>query len=674
MAVSYNNGRYRSEISQEEIAKDLATEMARLSPVERSAFEQIMKEMQQSSKSKTLQTLFNLEYKSPPVDLRTFVYDPEYLGETCDVLYPKLFNDLHELFGGAYQECILSGSIGWGKSYLASIGICYIIYLISLLRDPQKSLGLSSGSTIDIVVFSTTEELARKVAFDNIVSKINASPYFAKNFPYRETKKELTFPNNVRVAPRSTNGESALGLNVYAFFLDEADFMGQKKTKNTVNGDVDKAESIYNIIKRRMKSRFQRQGKLPGMMFVVSSKNTSDSFSARLIKQSMNDTTVFVRDYATWDVKPEHYFSSGWFHVLVGNEQIESKILSKEEAEQYLKEGAPEGCVFIKVPEDFRADFVRDLEGSCKDLAGIAVISVSPFIQKRDTIIKAVNLGKQMYGPSFTHPFTSISFESGSNDRIIWDRLVTHASPRDFLGRVGQVWQPIRNPGATRNIHIDPSFTNDCTGFCMAHVSGYKNVIRRAGDGTEYRERAPVYVVDLVLQITPPTGGEIMMGDVRQFVYDLSDHGFIIGQITSDTYQSRDGLQILSQKGYSASTLSVDKTTDPYDNLKLALYEERLLMYDYQPLKDELIALQRDVVKRKIDHPPNGSKDLGDALAGCLFSLSQVSIADPLPILKSSTSTGPMVSEYGAPLSEDNNWHDVMPAIFIGGRGFGEEE
>ena len=69
----------------------------------------------------------------------------------------------------------------------------------------------------------------------------------------------------------------------------------------------------------------------------------------------------------------------------------------------------------------------------------------------------------------------------------------------------------------------------------------------------------------------------------------------------------------------------------------------------------------------------HNSKDTADALAGCLFSLSMVSAAEPLPILKTSTSTGPMISEYGAPMSDTDKWHDLMPPIFIGGRGFGED-
>ena len=49
------------------------------------------------------------------------------------------------------------------------------------MRNPQKSLGLAPGSKISGIVISANEQLAREVAFDNIVTKVSASPYFKEN-------------------------------------------------------------------------------------------------------------------------------------------------------------------------------------------------------------------------------------------------------------------------------------------------------------------------------------------------------------------------------------------------------------------------------------------------------------------------------------------------------------
>jgi intein/homing endonuclease len=569
-------------------------------------------------------------------------------------------------------------SIGWGKTFLASIGICYILYQLSLMKNPQRSFGIAAGSYIDIVVFSVTEELAKKVAFDNIVGKIQASPYFQENFPFEVTKRELRFPNQIRVAPRATTDNSALGLNVMSALMDETDFMANnmKSKKIAQFATVDKAESIYNTIKRRMKSRFERQGKLPGIMFIVSSKNTRDNFTERLIQRSKNESTFFVRDYATWHVKPENYFNSGRFWVLVGNEQIPTRILTPEELEKY-KDNIPDNCVLIDIPEDFRREFENDLEGSVRDVAGIATVSVSPFIQRRDKITECLALYKQVY-PQGGHPFTVEEFEPGKQGQMMWNRITEYVNERTFLGMERRL-RPKVNPKAVRHVHIDPSLSGDATGFCMAHVSGYKEVIRTAGDGTEYRERAPVYTVDLILRVIPPIGDEIVMGDMRQFIYDFTAHGYIVSTVTMDSWQSADAIQQLSQKGYTSEVLSVDVKMDPYENLKLALYEGRVLMYEYQPLLDELYTIQKDLVRRKVDHPPNKSKDCSDALAGCLFSLSANAYSQPLPFVRAEAGaeesmwSGLPTEHVQRPGNQNRTpmWQDMVPPFLVGGNSGG---
>jgi hypothetical protein len=686
--ISYKNGRYRSLRTRRETRQGLETTLANLKPEEQEALQLILADLEKNQKGGIFDKLSNLDFKSEPVDLKTFIYDPYYLGNTCDVLFPKLFDDLKELFEGEYNEAVFTGSIGWGKTFAASIGICYFLYQLSLMKSPQKSFGIASTSYIDIVAFSVTEELAKKVAFDNIVGKIEASEYFQQNFPFEVTKREIRFPNNVRVAPRATTDNSALGLNVVAGLLDETDFMTSKKVRgsNTRVVQQDRAEAIYNNIKRRMKSRFQKQGKLPGILFVVSSKNAKDSFSERLIKSAMKDSeskgtdALFVRDYATWEVKPaEDLSTTERFWVLVGNDQIPSRIVRPDELES-LRKDLPDDCVLIDVPEDYRNDFERDLEGSIRDTAGIATVSVSPFIQRREKIVECISLYQRTY-PGMGHPFTVEEFIPGQLGGFIWEKMVQETRERGFLGHWETRFRPKINPRAVRHVHIDPSLSGDATGVCVAHVSGYKDVIRKAADGVEYKERAPVYTVDFMLRIKPPIGDEIIMGDVRQFIYDMSAHGYVITTATLDGWQSADAIQTLAKKGYNSELLSVDRTMDPYENMKTALYEGRILMYSYEPLLRELRTIQKDLIRKKVDHPIGGSKDVSDALAGCLFTLSQHSSAEPLPIVRVDANMNddpwmPMTDNVvrGGSANQQPMWQDIMPPFMIGsGKGWGND-
>jgi hypothetical protein len=434
---------------------------------------------------------------------------------------------------------------------------------------------------------------------------------------------------------------------------------------------VDHAETIYNAINRRMKSRFKQRGKLPGMIFIVSSKKTVDDFTARRVRQSLADPSVFVRDYALWEVKPEDYYSAKKFWVLVGNEQIPSRILEDNEVET-LRKTIPESTILLDVPEDFRIDFERDLEGSIRDLAGCATVAISPFIQRREKILEAVDTER-------THPFSSLTYDPSKGGNIQWEKLTQMVQSRDFEGG-GQHLRPIVNPNAPRHVHIDPSLRGDATGLVMAHVSGYVDVRRRSTDGREYMERAPTFVVDFMLRIVPPVGDEIVMGDVRRLVYDLSAHGYLLTCISMDSWQSADGIQQLQQRGFNAKMLSVDTSMDPYENLKTALYEGRVSFYRYEPLIKELQQLEKNTKKKKVDHPPKGSKDVSDALAGCLFTLAQQQAVQPVPILRGSSYYGDawMVEQQqaamaGRPKSYVNTPVGNLPPILIG-RGGGDDE
>jgi hypothetical protein len=663
--IRLNNGRARSVRTKDEVETMLRHELEQLSTSERATLEILLKEIENKppqGDKRLIDVIGSVEYKTPPVDIETFVKDPYYLGHTCDNIYPKLLEDLVELFDGNYVEAIWTGAIGTGKTFVASIGICRILYELSCMKDPHASFGLARDTNISLVCFSVNEDLARKVAYENIVTKIKASPYFQENFPFEPTKKELRFPNNVWVAPRASTDTSALGLNVMSFMLDEGNFL---QMKQTVVGAESRAETIYDTIKRRMKSRFERQGRLPGMIFIVSSKKTNDDFTEKRIRDSVDDPGVFVRDYAAWDVKPEDYFKAKRFWVLCGNSETASKILTDEEAAA-LKDNVPEGAVLIDVPEDFRRDFEKDLEGSIREIAGVATVAVHPFIQRREKI-------REAFDATLQHPFSTLVYDMSKGGRFLWDAMVSLQSPR-VPGRVEiPQLRPKINPSAARHIHIDIGLKKDALGLCMAHVSGWKDVVRRTDDNREFVERAPTYVVDLLLRVVPPVGGEILLSEVRHLVYDLSAHGYMITQVSLDQFQSADSLQAFSAKGYRSGLVSVDSTPAPYDSLKMALYENRVRMYAYQPLIEELTLLQEDLTgnRRKIDHPPNGSKDVADALAASLFTLSQQKLREPLPIMRSASySPGAWMEEQKqATLAGDRQAganSNLLPAFFVG--------
>lgn len=634
MSVNFGKGRTRSTRSEIEDAELLQKELAALSAEEREALEIALQEVLSGrNEPKLYKAISDAEWVRTPVDMETFIKDPYFLGNTCDMLYPKLQDDLTELFSdGTYREAIFTGAIGWGKTFTASIGICRMLYELSCMRDPHRSFGIAANSNISIVCLSVNEMLATKVAYENIANKIEASPYFQEHFPFSKTKKELRFPSKIWVAARATTDNSVLGLNVIGGLLDETNFMAKKHSADPRFNIEGQAEVLYNAMQRRMRSRFERKGKLPGILFVVSSKQTSEDFTAKRVRDSKGDPTLFVRDYSLWDVKPSVHYSGDWFHIVVGNESSPSRVLKPDEDPAVIDRTLPEGCLLVEVPIEYKNDFDRDIDGSIRDLAGIATVSVSPYIQRRDKIEECIHTDRG-------HPYSTESWDPSQPGYFNWPAMVSQQVVRDY-DSFTPVLRPILNPHAPRHIHVDPSLTGDCTGLCMAHVGGWTEVERRAHDGGRYYERAPLIVIDFVLRIIPPIGDEILFGDVRRLIYQLSEHGYMITKVTMDSWQSAEGIQKLSQKGYDSEVLSIDRTMAPYEALKSSIYENRLNMYPYAPLLRELRELEHDRVKRKVDHPARGSKDCSDALAGVVWTLTESNHQQPVPFVKSSPAYG----------------------------------
>lgn len=567
---------------------------------------------------------------------------------------------------GEHEVCDLSveethSFVGNGivvhNTFFASIAVIRCLYEMSCLRDPHRSFGIAKDTNIAFVALSVSEALAIKVVFENISTKLKQSPYFLENFPFEETKKELRFPHKIWVAPRASNDTATLGLNVFGAIMDEGNFMEGNRTgaSQAKWGNRDKAQALYDQLVRRMKSRFMKSGKLPGMMIVVSSKRTKDDFTAKRIREAKDDPDVFCRDYATWDVKPDTY-SKEKFTVLVGNESVPSKIVPPEEVPAMREKAAQiDGLVLVEVPEDFRQDFENDLEGSIRDIAGVETVSVSPFLAQRDRIEACVDKAR-------AHPFSVEQWDQTQSGSIVWERMAKKAQIRDGA-EIFDGWQPLFHPGTTRHVHIDPSLNNDATGVCMGCVVGYKNVTRRNEHGEQYSESAPMVWVDFLLRVVPPIGGEIDHGMIRGLVYQFQSHGFSVGYVSMDQYNSAASLQKFAMKGIEAERVSVDRPMDAYDTLKSAIYEGRVIMYNYEPLLKELRELQKDNVKNKVDHPRNGKKDLADALAGVVYSLHTKYRGAPMGLVRG-------ISQYGDPIVDQQReiveTSDFMMPFLIG--------
>jgi hypothetical protein len=176
----------------------------------------------------------------------------------------------------------------------------------------------------------------------------------------------------------------------------------------------------------------------------------------------------------------------------------------------------------------------------------------------------------------------------------------------------------IERPEEPRFAHVDLGLTNDSAGVAVGWVSGFTKIKR----GSEHWEVLPVIEMDLVLEVKPPRNGEIEFENIRRLFYRLREAGMNLKWITFDTYQSRDSVQLLRQKGFRSDLVSVDTDFVPYEVTKTAFYDGRLRLQEHEKALQELVRLERDPRTGKVDHPPAGSKDCSDAIVGVAYGLT----------------------------------------------------
>lgn len=539
-----------------------------------------------------------LTYEEDPVGVREFVESKQYL-DRKGVLWPVVMDELEELCCGKYDVAVLTGAIGTAKTTVAVYAVAYMVYQISVIRNPHKMFDLIDTDEIVIVFQSLRKSQAEEVGFTRFKNLVDTAPYFNGRFcRNKELSSEAKFPKRLVVKPLSGSVTAAIGNNVIGGFVDEVNFMAViENSKQSVGSDdtFDQAKAIYRAIMRRRESRFLRpgtSGQLPGILCLGSSKQYPGEFTETIIKQAEAEkaragyTHTFVYDKRRWDVKPEDYRDGKWFNVFIGDETRRPRILQDGEDVSVEDES-----LVMEIPEDHRRAFEDDLLNALRDVAGVSTQALHPFIPNTEKI--AVVFGK----------VTS----------------VLTAEWCDFKdAKIGLDVDQISRPAEPRFIHVDLGKTKDSAGVACCYVDKFVEIQRSE---TEV-ETWPLVRFDFVLEVRPPKNNEIPYDKIRSLIYALRENGMNVRWASLDTYQSVDFLQLVRQRGIATVPQSVDTDLRPYTFLKTAIYDGRVHAPAHQRAQAELSRLEWNIVKNIVDHPPSFSKDVADAMAGALFGLT----------------------------------------------------
>ncbi len=362
----------------------------------------------------------------------------------------------------------------------------------------------------------------------------------------------------------------------------------QKSKQSRDAGVYDQAWENYNSLSRRRKNRFSKLGKTPGVICLVSSKRYPGEFTDIKAEEAKTNPDIYIYDKRAWDIVPPGKYSGATFRLFIGDNARKPRILQEGELL-----GPDDAALIMNVPIEERHEFEKDLMGALRDVAGVTTMALEPFIIDIDKVRSCFDTYDSILSRE------SCDF-STTNIEIYPDKFKRLDQPRF--------------------VHIDLAMTGDSAGISCGYVAGFTNVVRNEEEGID--EVLPIICMDFMLEVFPPKNEEIQFYKIRSLLYKLRELGLNIKWVSFDLFQAVDSIQMLSRKGYVTGVQSMDKTTVPYDITKVALMDGRVHAPMHEKCYMEIISLERDAKKNKIDHRPNFSKDCADSFAGVVYGLT----------------------------------------------------
>lgn len=533
----------------------------------------------------------NPDFEERPASILEFIGE-RYLDIDAGVR-PGVRKVLVDIFGeesnpyslANVPEAMMTGAIGIGKTTFASIVLPYMAHWVLCLKNPQKFFGLLPGSRIAFMMMSTSEDQAREVIFADVFARIKHSVWFKKHPFDDKYKNQIRFEKDIWIVPGDSAETTFEGYNILAGIIDEID-------SHRVTSKKDYAMNGYNTISNRITSRFQDRG----LLILIGQMKNNSGFAAKMFKKLTSEPNAYVSRMTIWEsfgwekfLKPDGTRDSFWFdrRRKVEIPGMAAKIINNPD--------------FVEIPNKYKKRFLDDPDKAFKDLAGLPPEVGNPFIG----MTHKLDLARDKWHARFGVDDSPVAPILERAEFAPWFKA------KDRLRRA---------------LHIDIAYSDkgDALGIAMGHVRELKEV-----EG----EMRPVVVFDFLLRMRPVPGQEIILGNIRQIVYHLRDTlGFNIKKVTLDGFQSTDTIQQLQKRRFDADYLSVDRNMLPYEDLRDAIYEERIEFPRYMTLMkhgdSELVEIayqeltRLEDVGRKVDHPEGGSKDVADAMAGVVSILA----------------------------------------------------
>ncbi len=612
-----------------------------------------------------LQAAGEVQWAEEPVPLTAFVRDRAYLGQPPlsdiqydavrhaeRVFYPHTYASLASssdpgIAGYWAQPCRevnfleLEWGKGGGKDHTCRVTSLRIAYLLLCLPSPQAYYEMPEQDTIHMLNVASNSRQASRAFFKPMrqmvsreggwfyrqgVEAIEASNRDRRRNVLQGGEAErmvlqdtIRFPRNVEAISGHSDADAQEGLNLILGLADEIDAFPRaeelaKHHAATARGDSSRsAEAIVAMLRSSARTRFP----LVFKNIHISWPRYVGSMIQMLVADAEKDLAVkgpssrFYTSgpHASWEVNPR------------------VQVACPDHA-RYTP-----GCMacWDTCKALFEDDYAKDPPRARAMYEAKPSRAINPYFANELTVRQAFREAPQ--APLGIGYITEVP---------------------------GRAWKPVYEfapgllpiVGAQYAMHCDLAISGDRAGIALAHVRHWEDRMvtgqDEEGGDVEVAERRPVVKVDFLAayaadkRAEPPL--EIQVRWARLLCLELIRRGFNIRLFSADGYESADSRQIMESHGIETAVVSTDRASlikldglsqgeALWRNVRDLCAEARLEIPGppltppeaprdtpqtfYDIALGELLALSR-MPNGKIDHPPGGSKDCADALAGAV--------------------------------------------------------
>lgn len=548
------------------------------------------------------QSALNDVFETEPVPLDVFVSDRAFLDNPPlspvqydavrhleQIFYPELYGLMAAEWGDYWTPVryVNFGTLQWGKGsgkdHICRVLSARVLYLLMCLKSPQRYYGMPSQDYIHTLNVAASATQAQRAFFRPLRDLVTHSRFFRDRCEPKEFS--VRFDKGLECVSGHSETETQEGLNL---ILGIADEISAFKTKDEAERfsryaggrePAKTAEGLLKMMRTSARTRFPSVFKI----VAISYPRFKGDAIQQLTQRGLDDLTAKGE-------RSMHYVS-GPLPTWEVNPRVPSRDVFEDDYEEdpYMAR-----AMYECKPESSANRWFRNATSVHTTFAE----RVSP-----EPVEVEYYWGKDEYGKK--HEGDPVSGGEGWQARFHYSK--------DLFPMMGAVYA----------VHCDMALNGDRAGVAMAHVRNWQEGEWKGIGEEPVIEPRPIIKLDFVTSFEADLRAEPMPREVqirwyRKLVWELMTRGFDIAQVSFDGWQSLDSMQILEGWGVETKYLSTDRRPEPYENLRDVMYDGRLEAYWRKRTIDELLALTR-LPNGKVDHPPGGSKDEADAVAGAVL-------------------------------------------------------